>query len=66
FDRGSIIYAYNSSINNDSFTIYLSGSSPIIILLVMRTYLTNDSDETFACTMLIPMPNKSNYIYFID
>ncbi|CAG9530279.1 unnamed protein product [Cercopithifilaria johnstoni] len=57
FKQGSMIYAYNNSISN-SFTVHISASSPIIILLAMRTHLTKTSSETFACTMLVALPNK--------
>ncbi|KAL3995578.1 hypothetical protein ACH3XW_26395 [Acanthocheilonema viteae] len=58
FNRGSMIYAYNSTIS-DSFTVYISTSSPILVLLTMRTRLTEISNENFACTMLMPLPHKA-------
>uniref|UniRef100_A0A0R3S0V8 IgGFc_binding domain-containing protein n=1 Tax=Elaeophora elaphi TaxID=1147741 RepID=A0A0R3S0V8_9BILA len=56
-DRGSMIYAYNSSIR-DYFAVQTSASSPILILLAMRTHLMEVSNESFACTMLTPLPDK--------
>ncbi|VIO95094.1 Uncharacterized protein BM_BM9105 [Brugia malayi] len=57
FDHGSMIYAYNNSIN-DSFTVHITSSSPIVILLAIRTQLTDISSESFACTMLMPLPDN--------
>uniref|UniRef100_A0A1I8EKQ2 Uncharacterized protein n=1 Tax=Wuchereria bancrofti TaxID=6293 RepID=A0A1I8EKQ2_WUCBA len=58
FYRGSMIYAYNSSINGPS-TTYISGASPFLILLSMRTHLRQIPYESFACTMLMPLPNEA-------
>ncbi|EJW82882.1 hypothetical protein WUBG_06207 [Wuchereria bancrofti] len=53
-----MIYAYNSSINGPS-TTYISGASPFLILLSMRTHLRQIPYESFACTMLMPLPNEA-------
>ncbi|MCP9262188.1 hypothetical protein DINM_005476 [Dirofilaria immitis] len=58
FDRGSMIYAYNSSITKP-FIVYISSSSPFAVLLTMRTILTKIPSESFACTMLTPLPDKA-------
>ncbi|KAK6103609.1 hypothetical protein QQG55_13160 [Brugia pahangi] len=58
FYRGSMIYAYNSSINDPS-TMYISGASPFLILLSMRTHLKQIPYESFACTMLMPLPDEA-------
>ncbi|VDK77937.1 unnamed protein product [Litomosoides sigmodontis] len=51
--RGSITYAYNSYIDGLS-TVYISSSYPLMIVLSIRTHLTQISSGNFACTMLIP------------
>uniref|UniRef100_A0A0R3RTP2 IgGFc_binding domain-containing protein n=1 Tax=Elaeophora elaphi TaxID=1147741 RepID=A0A0R3RTP2_9BILA len=58
FYRGSIIYAYNGSTSGPS-TVYVSGGSPFLILLSMRANLKQIPYESFACTMLMPLPDEA-------
>ncbi|VBB30124.1 unnamed protein product [Acanthocheilonema viteae] len=50
---------YSFSTASPIFSVYISTSSPILVLLTMRTRLTEISNENFACTMLMPLPHKA-------